>query len=130
CERARIDETDRLRSRAQAVVAVADAPHGHELIRRLQVPAGLARAERARLRTRGSGRRRGVEREVAVLLAAEVLALQLEVAVGRVVVRRPFQYAAQCPQAAAAAEAVGHGRARRVDVLERAIPGRRAEIRE
>src|SRR6266478_7649703 len=57
----------------QPVVAVADPPHRDELIYALEIPTRLRGCEPARLR-----RPRSVEDEIAVFLAPEVFALQLE----------------------------------------------------
>src|SRR6267143_3679858 len=84
-QRAGVDEPDVRRARIEPVVAVAEAPLRQELVHALQIPSRLARGE-------ASGERAacGVEREIAVLLTPEVLALQLAVVVGRVAVGRPF----------------------------------------
>src|SRR5882672_5913184 len=106
-------------ARVQPVISIADPPHRDELINALEIPARLHRCEPARL-PRGTGG------EIAILLAPEVLALQLEVGVGRVVVRRPLQDSVQHPKTALARETVGcPGR-----ILEGTVLGRSAQIRD
>src|SRR5437588_458931 len=97
----------------EPVVAIARAPRRQELIDALRIPARLARI--VAIGERGA---RAVENERPVFLAAEVLALELEVVVRRVAVRRPLEDAARDPQAARAVEAVADaGRG----IVERAL---------
>src|SRR6266513_3466554 len=91
-QRAGVDQPDFRRARIKPVIAVADPPLRQELVDALQIPARLARDEAI-----GQRAGCGVEREIAVLLALEVLALQLEVVVGRVAVGRPFQDTVEHP---------------------------------
>src|SRR6185436_18469823 len=102
----RIEQAERSGPCVELVVAVAGAPLRDELVDPLQVPARLARRIVAR---HGAERRRGgVVGEAARLLAAEVFALQLEVLIGWIAVRRPLQDAVGHPEPARPAEAVGH----------------------
>src|SRR3990167_1764526 len=126
-ERARGDQAEFGRAGVQPVVAVAGAPPADKLVHALQVPPRLPRGERAGL---GPERlREGVVGQIAVLPAPEVLALQLEIGGGRVPVRRPFQDPVERPEPAPAVIAVGHIRAGGVKIVEAAVPGRGAEIR-
>src|SRR5712692_1079250 len=99
-----------------------------ELIYALQVPARLARFVALRRGPHRLGE--GVVGETAVLGAAEVLALQLEVVIGRVAVRSPFQDAVEHPQAARPADAVGDTGARGVDIRKSAVAWRRPQVRQ
>src|SRR6267143_845001 len=101
-QRAGIHQPDARRARIKPVVAVAEAPLRQELVHALQIPSRLAAVEPI-----GQRRARGVERETAVLVAPEVFALQLEVVVGRVAVRRPLENAVEHPESALAGKAVG-----------------------
>src|SRR6266404_1936799 len=101
-QRAGIDEPDVRRARIKPVVAVAEAPLRQELVHSLQIPSRLPAVEPI-----GQRCARGVEREIAVLVAPEVFALQLEAVVGRVAVGRPFQDAVEHPEPAFAGKAVG-----------------------
>src|SRR6266487_4445717 len=105
-------------SRIQPVIAIADPPHRDELIDALEIPARLRGCEPARLRRSTGG-------EITNLLAPEVFPLQLEVGVGRVVVRRPFQDSVQHPKTALAGEAVGFPGW----ILKGPVLGRSAQIR-
>src|SRR5467141_1980112 len=115
-QRAGVDEPDVRGARIKPVVAVADTPQRQELVDALQIPARLPRGEAI-----GQCAARGVEREIAVLLAPEVLALQLEVVVDRVAVGRPFQDAVEHPEAALAGKAVDDVGAGGVDVRVRPV---------
>src|SRR5262249_8963238 len=126
-KRARIDETDARRAGAQPVVAIAYAPHRDELIDALEVPAGLRRRVAAGLRSCGRG---VVECQAAFSPPLEVLALELEVRLRRVEVRRPLQDAAQRPQLARSREAVRDRRAGGVDVVVGPVLRRGREIRQ
>src|SRR6266403_1511459 len=101
-QRAGVDEPDVRGARIKPVIAVAEAPLRQELVHALQIPSRLPAVEPV-----GQRRARGVEREIAVLVASEVFALQLEVVVGRVAVGRPFQDAVEHPETAFAGKAVG-----------------------
>src|SRR6267143_1966306 len=124
-QRTGIHQSDVRRARIKPVVAVAEAPLRQELIHALQIPARLARREPIGQRAAG-----GDEREVAVLLAPEVLALQLEVVVGRVAVGRPLQDAVEHPEAALAGEAVDGVSSGRVDVRVGPVLRRSPQVRK
>src|SRR6267143_2519270 len=124
-QRAGVEEPDVRRARIKPVIAVANAPLRQELVHALQIPARLARREPIGQRAAG-----GDEREVAVLLAPEVLALQLEVVVGRVAVGRPLQDAVEHPEAALAGEAVDGVSSGRVDVRVGPVLRRSPQVRK
>src|SRR6266480_6132353 len=92
-QRARVNQPDVRGARIKPVIAVADPPLRQELVDPLQIPSRLAAGEAI-----GQRAGCGVEREIAVLVASEVFALQLEVVVGRVAVRRPLEHAVEHPE--------------------------------
>src|SRR2546428_634963 len=94
-------------------------PHRDELIHALEIPARLHGCEPARLR-------RGTGGGITIFLAPEVFALQLEVGVGRVEVRRPLQDSVQHPETALAGEAVGCAGW----IVKGPILGRGAQVRD
>src|SRR5260221_322737 len=113
------------RSRAQLVIAIAGAPLRQKLVDRLRVPTRLLRRESI-----GQRAAEGVERERPVFLAMEILALQLEVVVGRIAVWRPLQDAVDHPQPARAAEAVGHRVAERIHIVVAPVARISAQMRQ
>src|SRR5258708_38052894 len=96
-----------------------DPPHRDELIDALEIPARLNGCDATRLR-------RGTGGEITIFFSPEVFALQLEVGVSRVVVRRPFQDSVQHPKTALAGKAVGCPGW----IIKRAVLGRGAEVLE
>src|SRR6267143_6278889 len=124
-QRSGLHQSDARRTRIKPVIAVADPPLRQELVHALQIPARLARGEAISQRAAC-----GVEREIAVLLAPEVLALQLEVGVGGVAVGRPFQDTVEHPEAALAGKAIDDFGAGRVDVRVSPVLWRGPEVRK
>src|SRR6267142_562376 len=124
-QRAGIHQPDVRRARIKAVVAVAEAPLRQELVHALQIPSRLPAVEPV-----GQRRARGVEREIAVLVAPEVFALQLEVVVGRVAVRRPLENAVEHPESAFAREAVGDRGAGGIDISVCPVLRRSPQVRK
>src|SRR5467141_4715227 len=124
-QRTGIHQPDIRRARIKPVIAVADAPLRQELVHALQIPSRLPAGEAI-----GQRRARGVEREIAVLVAPEVFALQLEVVVGRVAVRRPLQNAVDHPEPAFAREAVGDRGARGIDISVCPVLRRSPQVRK
>src|SRR5882762_9651645 len=124
-QRTGIHQPDIGRARIKPVVAVAEAPLRQELVHALQIPSRLAAVEPI-----GQRRARGVEREITVLVASEVFALQLEVVVGRVAVRRPLQNAIEHPEPAFAGKAVGDRGAGGIDIIVGPVLRRSPQVRK
>src|SRR5882672_1552533 len=122
---ARIHQPDTGAAGAQLIEAISCAPLRQELVDALRIPPRLSRRQAV-----GERRTRGVEREAAVLLAMEVLALQLEIVVRGITVRRPLEYAVDHPQPARAAEAVGDRAAGRVHIVVAPVARVGAQVRQ
>src|SRR5665647_21618 len=87
----------------QSVVAQAGTPVRHELVNPLHIPARLVGAV-----TGGVVGCMNVVSQVAILAAIEIFALQLEVGVVEIAVRRPLPNEISNPQATGTVEAVGN----------------------
>ncbi len=108
----------------ERVVAQADAPAGLELVHALRVPAGLLAAVGF-----DEARALEVEGELAVLLASEVLALELQLAARHVAVGPPLQDGVHGPGARTAGEGVQYRVAEDVRVFVAAVFGVHVEPR-
>src|SRR4051812_19819302 len=97
------------------VMPQADAPGRRELVDALQVPARLCAGIAAAAGTIGGQR--------AAFLAAEIFALQFEIAMRAIPLRRPFVDAVQPPDFRAAAEAVRDDLVERIEVVVGAFVG-------
>src|SRR5687767_14699395 len=100
-ERTRIDEADARRAGVERVVTQARAPARQELVDALHVPARLLAAEGI-----AQAQPLDVEGKLAVLLAVEVLALELELLAASAAVRRPLQDRIQAPGFGIAGEGI------------------------
>src|SRR4029077_11468298 len=93
-QNAGVDESDARCPRIHRVVAQSRAPALPELVHTLHVPARLRTAIRAREVLPGD-----IERQLAVFGAVHIFALELELMLSGIPVRRPFEGAVDDPSA-------------------------------